>query len=430
MRLVLVHAMSRNSSRWLAATMKPRNGITPVFCFLLVVLSSFLFLNSPGTHDVTSWLDEWWMPNYKKFGFFRGYSSTGDNYPPLSFVVIGAIGELSTMLNIAPLTVFILFISLFLMSTTMVYYHFTKNIALAGLLHASLAINSMALGYLDVLFAPFVVLSLFALKSRRHLLFTTAFVLGILMKYQPLAILPFLLVYVANVRSLADVRKIDLRDILQNVFLPSGIMLGIAIGAFGRHSIISLLKATQHTSISANALNFNWVVGSIIKMCEPARYENVWQINYTQYPITLFSMVVFLALYLFALFHFFKDKEKTFDRLLLHSALGYLSYFVFGVGVHENYLFLPCLLFVMLLHEDNGYAAQCTFWLMYANLNLLMFYGIEGKGLHFNHKIFGFDYLGILVSILGVIMFLRFYVERLSRTRPKHRSYRSSVQGD
>jgi hypothetical protein len=68
-----------------------------------------------------------------------------------------------------------------------------------------------------------------------------------------------------------------------------------------------------------------------------------------------------------------------FSRFLKTAGLGYLSYFVLSAGVHENHLLPTIPLFALLAVEDSKFLKQAVIISLFANLNILIFYGISGQ---------------------------------------------------
>jgi hypothetical protein len=73
-------------------------------------------------------------------------------------------------------------------------------------------------------------------------------------------------------------------------------------------------------------------------------------------------------------------QKKTFRQLLVYSMLGYLSYFLFNTGVHENHLFpIACLAWILVL-IDSGQLLRAINLSIAANINLFLFAGAFGQG--------------------------------------------------
>lgn len=398
------------------------------------MLTSLLFLNAPGTHDVSTWLHDLWVPSYQKWGLIGGYIGAEDDYPPLSFIIVAMVSQISEFSGLPILLVYKIVLFCFLTATTAIFYYFTRNPLLASLLHLSSTLCSTVLGYLDIMFAPFLVLSLFFLRERKLTLSTLCFTIASLMKYLPLVLAPLLLVYAMNVYQVKALAK-GIQRISNSVILPAAlatiallVIYGPQTLVFGRQSVLSLpvsICVPLHKSyiggfalracgppvqsyLSGNAMNLGYVIGFFITLLQPRAYQAVWQIETGDFPTVAFTLtIIFILVYSSVVFTFFKKKVKTFEKCLLFSALGYLAYFMFSTSIHENYLFLVSLLWILLLAEKSGYSKDTLFWLLYANLNLLLFYGITGEGLGFDKSIFGYDILPVLISTLGLAVYLR-----------------------
>ena len=107
--------------------------------------------------------------------------------------------------------------------------------------------------------------------------------------------------------------------------------------------------------------------------------------------------------YLLLLALFFRC-EKTFTNLLIFSVLGYLCYFTFNTGVHENHLFLVTILAVVLYWREESWRANAVILLLMANINLFLFYGVDGD-LHFPRRFAGVD-IALPLAILNVLFFI------------------------
>jgi hypothetical protein len=121
--------------------------------------------------------------------------------------------------------------------------------------------------------------------------------------------------------------------------------------------------------------------------------------------IVLLPRLVFWITYLLALSVFFRC-QKTFTNLLTFSVLGYLCYYTFNTGVHENHLFLVAILAVVLYWRDESWRVNAVILSLMANINLLVFYGSDG--LHFHRVFAGID-IALPLAILNVLFFIYLY---------------------
>lgn len=370
-----------------------------------------------------------------------------DDYPPLSFIVVAMVSEMSKFSGLPILLVYKIVLFFFLSATTAVFYYFTRNLFLASLLQLSSTLATTALGYLDVLFAPFLILSLYLLKERRLTLATLFFSIACLMKYLPLILAPILLIYAINVDQVKELAR-GIRRISDTVILPIALVMitlliiyGPQTFIFGRQAVLALPTSVcvflqklyiggfttracglpVQDTLSGNALNLGYIIGFFITLLNPRAYQAVWQVGVSDFPqVAMILELIFILVYSSILITFFKERTKTFEASVLFSAIGYLAYFMFSTNVHENYLFLVPLLFIVLLAERGEYSKETLFWLVYANLNLFLFYGMSGRGIGFDRRILGYDILPALSSAVGLAVYLRSYVRVVGRTLASH----------
>jgi len=76
---------------------------------------------------------------------------------------------------------------------------------------------------------------------------------------------------------------------------------------------------------------------------------------------------------------------------------------MFNIGVHENHLFLASLLAAALYWTDPTFFSTFATWALLANLNLFIFYGLDGQGLPFN-RVIGVD-LPVVFSLVSLACF-------------------------
>jgi hypothetical protein len=120
----------------------------------------------------------------------------------------------------------------------------------------------------------------------------------------------------------------------------------------------------------------------------------------------LIPKLLFWTTYLLLLVLFFRY-EKNFTNLLIFSVLGYLSYFTFNTGVHENHLFLVAILAVVLYWRKENWRVNAVILLLMANINLFLLYGVDGD-LHFPRSFAGID-IALPQAILNVLFFIYLY---------------------
>jgi hypothetical protein len=234
---------------------------------------------------------------------------------------------------------------------------------------------SVGLAYLDVYYAPFLLLALHALRQERWRLFGLAYAVACLVKWQPLVLGPFLFAYVWKRGPAA------FRQALAFALLPAAILFLL----FGPEMLQALLRALGHRGLSSNALNLWWLVTHALHAAWPAAfgplqqegvaghiyspYGALAQIAVLRLPFVLAYGAVFVSAW---------RRPPEFSRLLSHALVGYLAYFMLATGVHENHLFVAVLLAAVLAAPDRSRSAFLT-WASVFNVNLWVFYGAAGR---------------------------------------------------
>lgn len=390
------------------------------FLSLLVILITLGFLNSPGTNDMDIW--KRWAINADTYGPAAGFGVNNSDYPPFTSVILAGSALASRFFGIDIFYAIKSSILFFLILTTLSFWLWTKDVTAALILHLSLLLNSMALGYIDVFFGPSLILSLWALKQRKYTLFSLAFLLSILTKWQPILIAPFIIIYILNLKQLADFKQIDFKKIFWSMLFPSIVFLSATFIIFGLPEVLQAFQASlSHNYLSGNALNFNWLVTHFLHVFFPEQFGGLVKgqaniILTTSLKITLIPRLLFFLTYIISLFGFFK-REKTFENLTIFSMLGYLSYFMFNTGVHENHLFIATILAVILFWINREHFSTMLTLLLISNINLFIFYGTDGAGLMFSRVIGKTVDMALLFSIFNLVFFLLYWGTNLMQIK-------------
>lgn len=385
--------------------------------FALVGLIALSFLHSPGATDVSAWMR--WVHNVDTHGIVSGYAANEEMYPPLSSVVLLIVAKASRLFRVDAFVGLKLSLGAFLLLTTIVFLKWTGSLPLAAMLMSALILNSMALGYIDVYFAPLLILSLWALQARKLLLFTVLFSASCLTKWQPMIIAPFALVYILDIKSLGHWKEIDFGSLIRLVLVPVLLVLAVVLSVFGFEPIRAFGLALVEDDLSGTALNFNWVLTYVLHTFYPSTFGGLEDgqatVILTHDPrVVVIPKLVFFILYAWMLVAQWR-REKSFENLIFYSLMGCLAYFMFNTGVHENHLFLATILAAVLACIDRKYLPAFVIWSLVANMNLVVFYGIDGKGLPFS-RVVGLD-VSVLLSVLTLLLFVVFFAVAV---REKH----------
>ena len=365
-----------------------------------------LTLNSPGTSDMGIWLS--WADNVDRQGLVNGFAANQADYPPLtSAILLGAV-RLGEQVDVRPFVAIKLSIGLFLGLTTLAFWRWTRDLRAAVWMFLALLLNSMLLAYVDIYVAPALVLALWALKEGRLGLFSLCYTAACLTKWQPLIIAPFLLVYALGRRE----RRPALGATLLGLGLPAAALLGASLLIFHWGPVWQAFKASLgHQYLSGNALNANWIQTHLIRVFSPEAFGGLAEgradliiTGDTRY--TLIPRLVFALFYLAGLGLFLRRREKTFAGMLTFALLGFLAYFTFNPGVHENHLFVPAILAAALAFWAPERRLEMLIVALMFNINMYVFYGSSGPGLEFDRVIFHQVDMALPLACINVLFFL------------------------
>jgi hypothetical protein len=126
----------------------------------------------------------------------------------------------------------------------------------------------------------------------------------------------------------------------------------------------------------------------------------------SDWPIVLIPRILFALFYLSALVIFLR-RSNSFENLLRFTIVGYLAYFTWNIGVHENHLFLAGLLVVVLYWLNSSDLPATLIVVLITNINLFLFYGING-GYPYQRVVAGLD-VSVPLALFNVVFFLVFW---------------------
>ena len=385
---------------------------------LLEILFALVLVRSPGTTDVPLFLR--WIDRILESGLVGAYRGYDADYPPIFFLILFLVAKTAAVCSISTFLSFKISLVAALFCSTLCFWGWTLDAALTGLLASSLYLNGVALGYLDTYFAPALILSLWALQRKKIALFSALFAASCLIKWQPLIIAPFLVLHAVSIPTGDHPRSA--RELARRWFRLTAPALAWILGfvlVFGYSAIVtSLSRSLQHTFLSGNALNFNWLVTYFLRVFYPDPYGAITdgivyliEVDLSWGWVTAIRLI-FILFYVGALWRLFKMRA-SFASAIECSLVGYLSYFIFNIGVHENHLFVATILAVVAaaLAWDKRWRAVLIVGL--SNLNLIAFYGFTGSPLAFS-PVVGVD-VSIIFSAVNVLLFLFFWVDLVIR---------------
>jgi hypothetical protein len=377
--------------------------------FALVNLFALSLLNAPGTYDVKIWMG--WVDLLNQVGIVEGFQRIYD-YPPLSNIILFFVGKLARLLVVENITAHKMALYFFLLAATLVFWAWSKNLFAASMIELALIVSSTSLGYQDMYFAPQLVVALWAAKEKRWLLSTLFLAASFLAKWQPIMILPFIIIYVAGISDIRQWRQINFKTLVWSIALPLALIFAAMFAIFGSAFGYVMFRAVSQDYLSGGALNLNWIVTHMLHVFDPGTFGALSAgeatiIQTTDPRIVLLPKLIFFALYFIALAAFFKS-QRTFENLVLYSLAGYLAYFMFNTGVHENHLFLAVILVGVLLCVNIAHTQTFATWAMAHNINLILFFNLDGTEFSFR-RVVGVD-MALLLAIVYLLLFVQFYV--------------------
>ena len=315
-----------------------------------------------------------WADLVSTHGLREGYRQAFTDYPPGVFIIFKLAHT-----TLEPMPQFSLVKGLIVWSVvagTLVYGFWSRSLGLIVGLVFALLLNSAILAYLDVLYLGPLFGSLWALQVRRVTLASFWFTVAIMLKWQPIIIPPFFIVHAMGV-SLEEVKSYRswisaLARLAAGAIAPIALCLLLVEPAMLWRAF-SL--ATSHPALSLQGLNANWLIELYLHAQQGGKH--VYDVKVAAgLPGT---MRAFFYLCYSAVFAIFVLKRRPFADLVWFSCVGFLIYFLINIGVHENHLFMPMVLAFVLASTGHPNSRTVTWFLaVMANLNLLLFYGLDG----------------------------------------------------
>ncbi len=377
-----------------------------VILTLFAILLALLWLQAPGTTDVPKFLR--WAAA-AAITVRGGYATFfGYGYPPLGFVFLRGAALIAEALNADLFIGFKLSLLLSLLLTGGLFWLWTRNSYLSLGLFLALLPNSMTYGYTDIYFAPFLVGALWALYKNKLALFTVLYCGASLVKWQPLVLAPFLVIYLLGVQHIVDWRRLGSR-----VILPAALIALGTLAIFRRPVVEALSIGLTNPFLSGQALNLNWIVTFGIRALNPRWFGGlsdglIIPIDTQDWHALLWSKIFFWLMFAPSCLALALSK-KSFDDLILFGLCGYLTYCMLNTGVHENHLFMAVLLAGVLAWRQREHLPTFAIWALVANINLFAFYGADGSGLAFS-RVVGVD-ITLPLAVVFMAMFAVYYYE-------------------
>jgi len=375
---------------------------------MLTVILSLMMVRSPGTGDVASFLG--WTEAVYQNGLVDGYSKVADGYPPLSFTILYVARAFGNAVGLSPLISFKVMILTFQLVSTGIVLLLCGSYWIAAAFNGSILLSGVGLGYMDVCVAPFLITAFWSFRFRHHVLGTALYLIACLIKWQFVLVAPFLAVYLFEI---SDWRSLRI-TIGTRLFWHLGVLVAVAIVLltlfFGLEPARSLGRVIMKPDFfSGNALNLPWDAGFFYRFIYHT--PNGWRdgliplYGYSRHFIYLLPFrIMFGIVYGLVLVRAIRT-EKRFQYCLLFSIVGYVTYAILNLNVHENHLFVAVVLsYILMFHKYTPEHRAITIILAAMfNVNLFVFYGVTGTELQ--SRVVGID-LSVILAMLYTVTWL------------------------
>lgn len=382
------------------------------------------------------WLE--WTTHIAKWGPLNAFNIINTNhdyqstdYPPLTFVNLYLALKVASIVKVGwVIAIKIILLVYYLVTLVALIYLSTSNrkrslaksaVISAGLFLGGLlfVVNSQALSFLDITFAPYLIFSLATFSRRKYLLSGICLALAILVKWIAILILPALLFYF--LKKQRRQYRVDYLPLIK-FFGGIGLVVGLLIASFwlNHTSLYSLVEALRKTLdrpyLSALSLNFNWIITYLNLLLFPKMYGGLIGgspkiIMDYNHPFRLISPMILLLVGIVILKTFLK-KKKNMNTLLQSGLMISWSYYIWSFGVHDNHLFITVLIALSLAVITTNWNNIKQYLLLSAvNLSsFLIFYGFRFREstIPFPHNfriILGID-LTVLLAVFHVAIYL------------------------
>ena len=334
---------------------------------------SVLALPLPGTGDVAQFLR--WTIKLQDWGLVEGYRTGNNPYPPLSPLWLAGAGWWAQATGMEPRAALKLLLFVVLLASTAIVLAWTRSVLFAGLFQLALLLNSAALGYLDVLFLP-----------------------------------PLLLIHALGPRAgPGDAAEPAPPRRPLAALLPALAVFGVTLAIFGLPLLDKLRRVTMDWFLCGGAFNLDWIATWVIRVVRPGWAGGLEPSGLCPMlseidPLYMWpSKLLFLAAYLAILVAYWR-RPKTFVNLLLWSTLAFLAAWLLSAGMHENHVYVAQVLALLLAWFDRRFVGTAAFWSLAANLNLLLTVGLAGGAIDAARVVAGLD-VGLILSVVNLAAF-------------------------
>ena len=381
-----------------------------VLPLLLANTLAALALPLPGTGDVGQFLR--WTTKMQEWGLVEGYHVGNNPYPPLSPLWLAGAGWWAQLTGLEPHAALKLLLFVMLVASAAIVLAWTRSVLFAGLFQLALVLNSAALGYLDVLFLPPLLLTFWALKRERVALASFFFGLTVMTKFQPAVLAPLLVIHALGPPGIPPDGKatpVARPRRPAAALLPALAVFGVTLAVFGAPLLDKLRRVTLDWFLCGGAFNLDWIATWVIRVAFPSwagplEPSGLCPMISEIDPVYMWpSKLLFLAAFAAILVAYWR-RPKTYPNLLLYSTLAFLAAWLLSAGMHENHVYVAQVLALLLGWFDRRFVGVAVYWSLAANLNLLLTVGVAGGPVDPARVVGGLD-LGLVLSLVNLAAF-------------------------
>lgn len=391
---------------------------------LLGLVIRFFSLFYRGLFDMETYY-EWGLAALTN-GLHESYHGT---YFPIQYQIFEFCVWLSLKLNIDHFIVFKFMNLLFDCGNLIVLYHIFKKIGISEFylliywLHPWF-LNMFSLGYVDVQFTFFILLSIyftFKASAKSYLISGLFLACSFLMKPQVQIIVLSFFFYC----SLLYFKTRNLKPFL--IFVFPVLLYGLyvlffffASGSLFRMISTYLLVSTVMPCLSANFLNGWYSIAYLLKDINEPIYSISDQLSIFHIQIKYFAiLLVLIFVFYFLKILTSKDPKNSgrFYFLLIACFSSFIVPFVM-TSAHENHLFLGSILLIPVLGKSKSIIVKICIHLLLA-LQFINLYGFYGVGDLKSVSLIHISYNNEVAFILSLIAFFAFLILLLYFLNPK-----------
>ena len=313
-----------------------QSGSLSVAFALVAITWCIMLISHPGMVDVR--LFETWVAGARSLGLVDQFQRQDSEYGPLSLVIMTGF---SFITGGDPFWAVKMSAFVATMISGALVWRFNGSLAVAVGVVLALSVPSIALGFIDVLYMPFLIIMVRNWTLGKIPSGWVAFVVACLIKPSPLLLGPVVALF--WLRSLvAHAEGTRLRRASLDLG-PALILYLLTLLLFGLDVVLGLWRAvaTSHVALSSGAFNLPWL-WTILE--NAARGESDLTIHIhrfdTSQVIGWGFRLAFVLAYLIAMRVLWRGKSARVAELLSSATLAFMAYYMFNLGVHGNHVLL------------------------------------------------------------------------------------------